>query len=97
MTRGVARCFAAAIAVAPLTAFPVGGAFACTDFTVAPSTHWSLATQDGVSWLVTPCGERFFSLGVNVLDGGNLEHEKVGKAYSGYSWEAFAPTLPDWA
>ena len=24
----------------------------------------------GVSWLTTPCGDRFFSLGVNVVDGG---------------------------
>ena len=74
-----------------------GTASACTDFTAAPSTRWSLTAEHGVSWLVTPCGERFFSLGVNVLDGGNLEHEKVGETYSGYSWDAFAPTLPDWA
>jgi hypothetical protein len=45
---------------------------------------------------VTPCGDRFFSLGVNVLDGGNGEHQKLGQAYSGYRWEAFAPTMFDW-
>jgi hypothetical protein len=78
-------------------ALSAGNALACADFASAPSTRWSLTTEHGVSWLVTPCGERFFSLGVNVLDGGNFEHEKVGKAYSGYSWESFAPTLPDWA
>jgi len=44
---------------------------------------------------VTPCGERFFSLGVNVLDGGYADREKSGKIW--YSWKAFAPTLPDWA
>jgi hypothetical protein len=97
VTHGVARYFAAVIVVASLIEFSIGGALACTDFAAAPSTHWSLATEHGVSWLVTPCGERFFSLGVNVLDGGNFEHEKVGKAYSGYRWEAFAPTLADWA
>jgi hypothetical protein len=96
VTHAVARCLAAFAAVA-LTGFFSGCAFACADFSAAPSTRWSLTTEHGVSWLVTPCGERFFSLGVNVLDGGNLEHEKVGKAYSGYSWEAFAPTLSDWA
>jgi hypothetical protein len=94
VTRGVARCLAAAIAVVPLTGFPTGGAFACTDFAAAPSTHWSFATQAGVSWLVTPCGERFFSLGVNILDGGYPEREKAGKIY--YTWRAFEPTLDDW-
>src|SRR5206468_6371781 len=73
-----------------------GGAWACADFAAAPSTRWSLVQEGGVSWLVTPCGERFFSLGVNVLDGGSFEHQKRGTAYSGYRWEAFAPTLADW-
>ncbi|MFL5265532.1 MAG: hypothetical protein ACJ8AH_02865 [Stellaceae bacterium] len=56
-----------------------------------------MRTDAGASWLATPCGERFFSLGVNVLDGGNGEHAKLGNAYTGYRWEAFAPTLADWA
>jgi hypothetical protein len=54
-----------------------------------------LAIEGGVSWLVTPCGDRFFSLGVNVLDGGYGDREKNGKIW--YSWRAFAPTLADWA
>ncbi len=29
--------------------------------------RWKLRTHDGVSWLITPCGERFFSIGVNSL------------------------------
>jgi hypothetical protein len=29
--------------------------------------RWKLQSHDGVSWLVTPCGERFFSIGVNSL------------------------------
>jgi hypothetical protein len=94
--RAVSRSLTAFLAAIIAAAFP-GGARACADFAAAPSTRWSLATENGVSWLVTPCGERFFSLGVNVLDGGNSEHAKVGKAYSGYDWEAFAPTLQDWA
>jgi hypothetical protein len=93
----VTRAAALGLAVFVAAAFCVGNASACADFEAAPSTRWSFTTENGVSWLVTPCGKRFFSLGVNVLDGGNLEHDKVGKAYSGYDWEAFAPTLPDWA
>ncbi len=88
--RSLAICVAAAIAAAS----PAGKVFACADLEAAPSTRWSLATEGGVSWLVTPCGERFFSLGVNVLDGGYPEREKAGKIY--YSWTAFAPTLSDW-
>jgi hypothetical protein len=81
---------AAAVAVASLAC----KGWACADFAVAPSSRWSLETKGGVSWLVTPCGERFFSLGVNVLDGGYADREKGGKTW--YSWKAFAPTLADW-
>ena len=94
MTHVVARCLAVFAAVA-LTGFFCGRASACADFAAAPSTRWSLATEHGVSWLVTPCGERFFSLGVNIVDGGYPEREKAGKIF--YSWKAFEPTLEDWA
>jgi hypothetical protein len=67
------------------------------DFNHAPASRWSLATENGVSWLKTPCGDRFYSLGVNVLDGGNGERDKLGKAYSGYDWQAIAPTVGAWA
>ena len=89
--RGLAIFAAAAIAAA----FPAGSVRACADFAAAPSTRWSLATENGVSWLMTPCGDHFFSLGVNILDGGYPDREKAGKIY--YSWTAFAPTLADWA
>ena len=91
------RAAALVLAVFAAGSFCAGKARACADFAAAPSTRWSLTTENGVSWLVTPCGERLFSLGVNVLDGGNFEHEKVGKAYAGYDWETFEPTLADWA
>ena len=94
MTRAAARNLAAFIAVAVASVTATASAFACADFAVAPSTRWSLTTESGVSWLVTPCGERFFSLGVNILDGGYPEREKDGKIY--YSWKAFEPTLTDW-
>jgi hypothetical protein len=80
--------FCAFLAVPPLAA-----ARAC-DFDHAPSSRWSLAADDGVWWLKTPCGDRFYSLGVNILDGGYPERETGGKLY--YSWKAFAPDLADW-
>ena len=52
--------------------------------------------QDGVAWLKNPCGDRFYSLGVNILDGGNGEHAKLGAAYTGYDWQKFAPTISAW-
>ena len=64
------------------------------DFAQAPSSRWSLERQNGVAWLRTPCGDRFYSLGVNILDGGYPERENDGKLW--YSWKAFAPSLADW-
>jgi len=94
VTRAGARDLVVLLVLAIAAAVPGGRAFACVDFAAAPSTRWSLAAVHGVSWLVTPCGERFFSLGVNILDGGYPEREKSGKTY--YSWKAFEPTLADW-
>ena len=79
MKRTASRSLTAFLAAAIAAAFP-GCARACADFTTAPSTRWSLATENGVSWLMTPCGERFFSLGVNVLDGEAYEAHGVGIA-----------------
>jgi hypothetical protein len=31
------------------------------------SGRWTLQSHDGISWLVTPCGERFFSIGINTV------------------------------
>jgi len=67
----------------------------CADLDAARSTRWSLVTEHGVSWLVTPCGRAFFSLGVNALDGGYPHREENGKVY--YAWTAFAPTEEAWA
>jgi hypothetical protein len=38
-----------------------------------------------VAWLLTPCGDRFFSLGVNVVDGGGWGDDP------GYSWARHYP------
>jgi hypothetical protein len=48
----------------------VPNASACPDLAGASSSRWRIAVDQGVAWLVTPCGDRFFSLGVNVVDGG---------------------------
>jgi hypothetical protein len=76
-----------------LAALPLPAACAC-DFAHAPSSRWSLVRENEVAWLKTPCGERFYSLGVNILDGGYPERTGDGKVW--YSWKAFAPTLGDW-
>jgi hypothetical protein len=96
VTRAAAALFRIGLAATTIAAAsPACKAWACADFATAPSSRWSLTTAGGVSWLLTPCGDRFFSLGVNVLDGGYAEREKDGKTW--YSWKAFAPTLADWA
>ncbi|HUC70632.1 MAG TPA: hypothetical protein VMS01_05515, partial [Stellaceae bacterium] len=88
--RGRGLALAAIIAAA----LPAGRSAACTDLGQAPTTRWSLATENGASWLVTPCGRRLLSFGVNALDGGYPYREKAGKVY--YSWTAFAPTQQAW-
>jgi hypothetical protein len=81
------------LAAAALAVVFASGASAC-DLGSAPTSKWSLTTRDGVSWLVSPCGRRFFSLGVNAVDGGYPARALDGKIY--YSWKAFAPSLADW-
>lgn len=87
--RGLALALAAVLAGLPWVRVS-----ACTDLAEAPSTRWSLVSEHGVSWLVTPCGQRFFSLGVNALDGGYPDRTKDGKVW--YSWTAFDPTRAQW-
>src|SRR5437868_15401456 len=72
---------------------PAASAWAC-DLAAAPTSRWTITRESGAEWLRTPCGDRFYSLGVNILDGGYPDREQDGKVY--YSWKAFAPTLPDW-
>ena len=54
-------------AVLALSMMPgVGGGAACVSRPGSPG-RWTLQSHDGVSWLVSPCGERFFSIGINCL------------------------------
>ena len=85
--------FARVFVCALLALCSCAAARAC-DFDHAPSSQWSLAAEGGVWWLKTPCGDPFYSLGVNILNGGYPQRAAGGKVY--YSWKAFAPTLADW-
>jgi len=76
-----------------LVVLAAGGANACVDFSSAPTSRWKITTEGGVAWLVTPCGDRFFSLGVNIVDGGARHRDGAG----GYHWSTFHSSLPAWA
>src|SRR6266849_16853 len=67
-------------------------ALAC-DLPSAPTTRWNVARANGAAWLETPCGERFFSVGVNVVDGG-ISGARLARPH--YDWHASASSLQDW-
>ena len=85
---------AAMLLLLALLAFPVT-AQACRDFSKAPHARWSTESRESVQWLVTPCGERFFSTGVNVVDGGAEARNINGRIH--YHWGSFHPDLQSWA
>jgi hypothetical protein len=68
---------------------------ACPQLALAPHARWQITAHDGVFWLLTPCGERFFSLGVNVLNTGYPQRLFEGRL--GYHWGTFYPDLEAWA
>jgi hypothetical protein len=84
-----------------LLAFTLGAAIlsasptiAC-DLATATTTRWSTERdKNGIAWLKTPCGERFLSLGVNVVDGG-ASGASLSRAH--YDWHALSPSVDDWA
>jgi hypothetical protein len=67
---------------------------ACPDLTRAPHSQWRTAVQDDVHWLVTPCGEHFFSIGINAIDGGLSQRFLNGRL--AYHWGTFYPDLETW-
>ncbi|MBM3570823.1 MAG: hypothetical protein FJX52_00465 [Alphaproteobacteria bacterium] len=71
-----------------------GAAYGCADFAKAPHGRWSIARDAGAAWLVTPCGDRFFSIGVNVLDGGDKSADAAQR--NSYTWSSFYPSLIAW-
>ena len=67
---------------------------ACDDFAAAPSSHWSIAAGENGPVLLTPCGDPFFSLGVNAING---VAETATDAERAYRWRRFAETRSEWA
>ena len=63
------------------------------DLGSAKTTRWRVERDHGASFLVTPCGEKFFSIGVNVLDGG-ISGARLDRPH--YDWHEAAGTLPEW-
>ena len=61
----------------------------------ATNTQWQLAVNDGASWLVTPCGERFFSVGINGLDPGQLR-PPTHKPRTRGSWVPLSAAPESW-
>jgi hypothetical protein len=68
---------------------------ACPQLALGPHARWQVTADNGVFWLLTPCGERFFSIGVNVLDPGYPQRVFQGRL--SYHWRAFYPDLAAWA
>lgn len=82
-----------------LTAATLAAAFfasltaqAC-DLDHAPSTRWAIARHGAISELVTPCGDSFFSTGVNVLDAG-ITAGYLDRPH--YDWRNSAGTIDEW-
>jgi len=73
-----------------------GAAGACDDFADAPSSRWSIAAGEDGPRLLTPCGDPFFSLGVNAIDGGASAGE-VANPEQAYRWQRFTATRSEWA
>jgi hypothetical protein len=87
--RFFARLLLAAI---PLFAFAATSARAC-DLDHAPSTRWTIARHGAISDLVTPCGDSFFSTGVNVLDAG-ITAGYLDRPH--YDWRNSAGSIDEW-
>jgi hypothetical protein len=71
-----------------------GLAGACENLAEAPHSRWQTTVLNGVHWLLTPCGERFFSIGINALEGGYPE--RLPDKRIAYHWGTFYPDLEAW-
>jgi hypothetical protein len=83
-------------AAAPFLAAAIflgGGSARACDLDHVASTRWSLTRAHGASFLVTPCGQKFFSIGVNVVDGG-ISGARLERPH--YDWHSSAGTLAEW-
>src|SRR6266850_347132 len=67
---------------------------ACPELSSAPHSQWKVEAQGKVLWLRSPCDERFFSIGVNALNGGPEAREIEGRIH--YFWPLFSPDFEAW-
>ncbi len=74
-------------------AFGLAHLAAACDLGNSPSTRWRAVDEQGRAWLIDPCGDRVFSIGVNVLDAGR-SGAKLQRPH--YDWHAHYATLADW-
>jgi hypothetical protein len=91
LVRLCSYCLLAVVLLVILDARPV---HACSQLASAPHSQWQVETQRGIAWLITPCGERFFSIGVNVLNGGYPSRTFAGRL--AYHWGTFYASLEHW-
>ena len=91
---GHLRRATSAVAIGLALAVAASPAAACTDFRPGSPSAWSIARTASGPVLLTPCGRRFFSLGVNVIDGGTAS---VSRSPRAYRWQRFAKSLAAWA
>jgi hypothetical protein len=88
-------CAAAALAALLVLGGAIAGRAQACELAHAPTTRWTVEHDGlGAAWLRTPCGARFFSLGVNVVDGG-ASGAHLNRPH--YTWQESAPSLDAWA
>lgn len=68
--------------------------YACPQFAQAPHTRWQVEARHNVFWLLTPCGEPFFSTGINVINEGYPSRMYAGRL--SYHWQTFYPDFETW-
>jgi hypothetical protein len=62
----------------------------------APNSQWKLESSGGAWWLATPCGERFFSVGINGLDPDQL-NQPAHRARTRETWMPLPAASDGWA
>src|SRR2546425_11072009 len=70
-----------ALVVAALLLASPGRALACRDFAQAPGSRWRLEARQRVAWLVPPCGDPFFLIGIKALNGGGPARVGPGRIH----------------
>ena len=65
------------------------------DLASLPEPRWTVRGDSGVDWLVDPCGDRFYSVGINVLDG-EIPKLPLPDGRPRYDWRHFYPSFEAW-